>query len=326
MKQHYRIMNPDQTELGLEGIFAVTAHLGEGVRPRKYTVNGVRHMEGAEGLSNLEKIIFYESGMTAQGDAVVPHEDRSRRPWFKFAGGIKHRLGCTAEEAETLLMAFEILDTTAKMAVQFEKWLKTPDKFQSGYRWFQDIASQLVLCTDEGEPRIITTTLIEEEDEYEASEDHPADIIEVSADAWHKLDDDRDELYDPDKNETAWEAAQPPAFKSLIRKINRANLADLKIIGKSLFADKKIAKQFSNIQMTVIWDNYHRAKARLSPKLSPIAKKALCRIAEKADLRKVAEWLHDTKQPLTEYDRKVIWSAWHKMKKKAAQKQAPLAL
>jgi hypothetical protein len=317
--EHRLIMTPDFTNL--EGIYAITEHLGEHKAVKHFTVKGEKgqHANGS-GLTNLEKIIYYEAGMTGQGDAVLPHEDHSQRAWYKVAGKIKSKFNCTIEQAETLKMAFDILDTTPKMAVEFDKWLKTEGKFEAGFKWFENIASQLVLCTDEGEPTIITDSYIEDEEPVEVSADNPADIANVTAEAYHKLDDNRDQLFDEEKNETAWEKKQPAAFKKIIKSIKAATLPELKTIGKSLFNDKT----FTKTQTTVIWDTYKRRKHALTPKLRPLALKALERLIDpEVNLGKVANWLHsDGKTALNAHEQSVVWNAWKQCK---ARKTANVA-
>jgi hypothetical protein len=266
-------------------------------------------------LTNLEKIIFYEAGMTAQGDAVLPHEDHSRRAWYVDASQIKAKFKCTIEEAETLKMAFKILDTTPKMAKEFSKWLSAEGKFAAGYKWFQDIAGQLILVTDEGEPSIIDTAaaLIEDQDEQIVDADNPAQIEMIHADGWHKLDDARDDA-------PRWEDRQPKIFKAILAQIRGAKtLSAVKAVGKSLFNDKR----FTKTQTTVIWDEYNRRKHALEPKLRALALKALERmIAPDCQMGKVANWLHgDGKKLLNVHEQSVVWAAWKKVKASKAPRQ-----
>ena len=319
--EHRQIMTPDFSNL--EGIYAITEHLGEYKVAKTFTVEGARHMAQGSGLSNLDKIIYYEAGMTAQGDAVLPHEDHSQRAWYKVAGKIKSKFNCTIEQAETLQLAFNILDTTPKMAVEFEKWLKIEGKFDKGFKWFEGIASQLVLCTDEGEPTIITDSYIEDEEPVEVSADNPAEIANVTAEAYHKLDDNRDQLFDEEKNETSWEKAQPVAFKKIIASIKGTKeLTALKAIGKSLFNDKT----FTKTQTTVIWDTYKRRKHALTPKLRPLALKCLERLIDpEVNLGKVANWLHsDGKTALNAHEASAVWNAWKQCKARKTATPAPM--
>ncbi len=99
VSEHTAIMVP-QNEL--EGIFSIAEHLGEGTRPEIFKVNGSRIQTNGAGLTTLEKIIYYEAGQTAQGAAVLPHEDRSRRAWYLYAGGIRQKFNITQEQAESL--------------------------------------------------------------------------------------------------------------------------------------------------------------------------------------------------------------------------------
>jgi hypothetical protein len=330
MPEHRAIMTPNND---LEGIYAIKAHLGEGIRNSTFVAWNLndkgkwqidKFMTGAEGLTQLERIIYDESAMTAQGDAVVPHENRKPRLWFQFAAGIQRKLSCTTEQAETLELAFRTLDTTPKMAKEFEKWLKTEGKFNAGYRWFQDIAKEMVLCTDEGEPSIITDSYIETDDADDANvtidADHPADIIMLSAGEYHKLDDPRDADFDEEKNMTSWEKRQPAIFNATVRNIKSCKtLAELKTIGQALFNDKR----FNKTQASVIWGAYNRRKKALSPKLRPLALKALDRMADpKVNLAAVAAWLHgDGKKKLNAYEASIIWDCWKKAKAAKAPKQ-----
>jgi len=332
MPEHRAIMTPNND---LEGIYAIKAHLGEGIRSNTFVAWNLndkgkwqidKFMTGAEGLTQLERIIYYESAMTAQGDAVVPHENRKPRLWFQFAAGIQRKLSCTTEQAETLELAFRILDTTPKMASEFEKWLKTPGKFNTGYRWFQDIAKELVLCTDEGEPSVITDSYVETDDaDVTIDADHPADITMLSAGEYHKLDDPRDADFDEEKNMTSWEKRQSPIFNATVRNIKSCKtLAELKTIGKALFNDKR----FNKTQASVIWGAYNIKKKALSPTLRPLALNALHRMTDpKVNLAKAAAWLHGKgKTLLNAYEQSVVWAAWKKAKAAKAPKQTAMPI
>jgi len=325
--EHRAIMIPDFTHL--EGSFAVSEHLGE-TKPAKIFKDkrGIRYMQSGEGLSGLDKIIYREAGMTAQGDAVLPHTVKSQREWFRHAGGIRKKFGCTIEQAETLALAFKILDTTPRMAGTFEKWLSIPDKFNAGFRYFENLASQMVLVTDEGEPKIIDITESLEEDTNSiktVDADNPADIQMIQSEGWHKLDDPRD-INDPILGRPIlWEDRQPIAFRKILKQIRETkDITSLKAIGKALFNDK----QFNKIQTTVIWDEYNRRKHNLSPKLRPIALKALERLADKnCNLNKVANWLYSNgKTLLNAHEQSVIWDAWKKCKQAyaPAREESPM--
>jgi len=324
-KEHQRIMDPAATS-DLEGIDAITKHLGEGIRPEKFK----GHQTNGEGLTQLEKIIYNEAVLTGQGDACLPHEVHSKRAWFRYAGGVKARIkrvttiqgktvkdDITTEEAETLFQAFKILDTTPAMAKKFEQWLAVPDKFNNGFKYFQDLAIQMVLVTDEGEPTILSEADMMKEDvdddEQEISADNPAEIVMLEAVGYHKLDDPQDAI-DPELGRPVmWEDKQPKAFKSILARIRTSkDLAKLKAIGESLFNDKT----FTKTQTTVIWDEYHRRKFHLSPKLRPLALKALERLTDpKVNTGKVAAWLHGNgKKRLTKHEQSVMWAAWKKIK------------
>lgn len=319
VSEHRAIMTPDNN---LEGIESITEHLGEYRKPTTYRVNGHKGMAGGAGLTNLEKIIYYEAGMTAQGDAVLPHEDHSRRAWFKDAGQIRTKFKCTTEQAETLALAFKILDTTPKMAAKFASWL-TPEKFAAGFKYFENLAIQMVLVTDEGEPTIITDNYIESTNTAEPVDaDNPADMDMLPAVTYHKLDDPRDEDFDEEKNMTTWERRQPKDFHKVIASIKNADMPALKAIGKSLFNDKR----FNKIQTTVIWGAYNRRKHALTPKLRPLALKALERMIDpKVNLSKVAAWLNgDGKKALNVHELSTVWSAWKKAKAAKAPKQTAI--
>ena len=318
--EHRAIMIPQNN---LEGIEAISEHLGELKPAKTYKVGNARHMTGGTGLNNLEKIIYYEAGMTAQGDAVLPHEDHSKRPWFKHAGGIKKKLNCTIEQAEEIFTAFDVLNTTAKMANEFARWIEKRG-IEKSIKYFRSLAIPLMCVTDVGEPKIIDTaeTYVEDPD---VDADHPADIETIKADAYHKLDDPRD-------NAPTWESCQPKAFKTILAQIREAKtLAEIKTIGKNLFADKNtkaIVDKFSNTQKSVMWDIYKTRKHSLEPKLRPLALTILSRLADpKVNLARAANWLHgDAKIKLNEFELSVLWDAWKKCRKAYAPKQETFSM
>jgi hypothetical protein len=319
--EHQLICHPDFSNL--EGMEAVSKHLGEKPQPKPHLVKGQkgRFLSGATGLSNLDKQIYYEAQFTAQGDAVLPHEDRSKRPWFKYAGGVKAKFGCTTLQAEELYTAFNILDTTAAMAKTFAEWIEKRG-VEKAVTYFRSLAIPLMCVTDINEPTIIDTAESYIED-HETDADHPADIADIKADAYHKLDDPRD--FAP-----TWEERQPEEFRDQIARIRNAKtFHEVKAVGGSFFNDrdtKAIVDSFTKTQRTVLWDEYHRAKNRLAPKLRPLALKALERMTDKkVDLSKVAAWLHgEGKQRLNEHELSVVWDAWKKAKKAYAPKQTAL--
>ncbi len=318
--EHRAIMLPQQTHL--EGIFATCEHLGEGRQNKVWTNSrNEKFMTNGAGLNNLEKIIYHEAGMTAQGDAVLPHEDRSKRPWFKYAGGIKKKFTCTTLQAEELYTAFKILDTTPSMAKIFAKWIEKRG-IEKAVTYFRSLAIPLMCVTDVGEPSIIdmADTLTEEHD-HDIDADHPAEIADIKADAWHKLDDPRD-------NVPTWESRQPAEFKFILEIIRTASLSELKTIGVAFFKEKSHLEKFNKTQTTVIWDEYKRAKHRKSPKLRPLALKALERLADKkANLAAAANWLHGQgKAALNQFELSVVWDAWWKCRKAYAPKQTAMNL
>lgn len=367
VSEHRAIMTPNNN---LEGIEAITEHLGELIKPnitvesapritapdnqiiagwlcfanetthqsfykdghvyticgKQHTVQAVKtpkHMSLGSGLTNLEKIIYYDAAMTGQGDVVAPHENHAPRAWFKYAGGVQHKFNCTTEQATTLALAFKILDTTPKMAAKFASWLSTEGKFAAGFKYFENLAIQMVLVTDEGEPTIITDNYIESTNTAEPVDaDNPAYMDMLPAVTYHKLDDPRDKDFDEEKNMTTWERRQPKDFHKVIASIKNADMPTLKAIGKNLFNDKR----FNKTQTTVIWGAYNRRKHALTPKLRPLALKALERMVDpKVNLSKVAAWLNgDGKKALNVHELSTVWSAWKKVKAAKAPKQAAM--
>jgi hypothetical protein len=310
--EHRAIMVPDND---LEGMEAIVEHLGECRKPTTFKYKGKNglHMHGGKGLTNLDKIIFYEAVTTAQGDPCLPHEDHSRRAWYRDASQIRSMFKTTVEQAETMKLAFEILDTTPAMAEKFKAWLSIPDKFESGFRYFENLAGEIVKVTDIGEPEL--NLALDEETNLPVSEDNPADIEMLPAVKYHLLDDPRDDY-------TPWEKRQPKDFQNILAKIRTSDLTQLKAVGKELFGEKR----FSKTHMTVIWDEYHRRKNNLTPKLRPVATKILRRLADPdVNLAKAAAWLHGKgRTELTAHELSVVWEAWKRLKAARAPKQATL--
>jgi hypothetical protein len=301
-----------------------------------FVTHPVKSMHGS-GLSNLDKIIYNEAGMTGQGDACLPHEDHSRRAWWLDASQIRKMLNCTVTQAETLKLAFEVLDTTPKMAEKFREWLSIPEKFNAGFVYFDKLAGEMAKVTDIGEPGI-NDDLLEDVASTKTwtdakgkerwtiehsftntgklvNADNPADIETAQVEAYHLLDDPRDD-YEP------WEKRQPKIFQNILAKIRTSDLTQLKAVGKELFGEKR----FTKTQMTVIWDEYHRRKNNLTPKLRPVATKILRRLADPdVNLSKAAAWLHGKgKTELTAHELSVVWEAWRKVKASRAPKQSAL--
>ncbi len=317
--EHGAIMQP-APECG-EGIFAIMEHLGECKQPKAFAVNGITHMEGGSGLTNLEKIIYYEAGMTAQGEAVLPHEVRSRRAWYLHPGGIIHRLKCNAQQAERLCEAWRVLDTTPEMARQFEQWI-TPANIDKAILRFEEMAIGCVQVTDEGEPALDMIAYEEGVDpnrprrrEEDETTDEQAAEPTIQAEGWHRLDDPRDEA-------ERWEDKQPFAYRAIIRRIRAASdLKALGSIGKSLYGEQP----WSKVQMAVAWDEYHRRKSALTPKLRKVALTVLERLADpKVNLARAAQWLHTEGKKLQKHESAVLWSAWKAVKKTRAPKQAEM--
>lgn len=320
--EHALICHPDFSNL--EGMEAISEHLGEKPQPKPYKVKGQkgRFLSGATGLTNLEKIIYNEAQFTAQGEAVLPHEDRSKRAWFLFAGGVKKQFSCTTEEAEKLFSAWQTIGINEKLAKEFKTWIDGTS-IQEAVDYFSRLAADLAAVSAENDGKIIDIYTLDEETNKAIDADNPADIADVRADAWHKLDDPRD--FAP-----TWEERQPEAFRTQLARIRCAKTFDqVKAVGKSFFNDrdtKAILDSFTKTQKTVLWDVYNRRKHNLMPKLRPLAQKALARLADKkVDLSKVAAWLHgEGKQRLNAHELSVIWDAWKKAKKAYAPKQTAL--
>lgn len=299
---HRDIMTP-APELG-EGIFAITQHLGEGRRQTVTRINGEAHMEGGKGLTQLELMIYNEAQMTAQGDPVVPHLDRSRRAWFKYAGGIKKHFGCTTAEAEELAENFGIIEVTAKTVKPLEAMLSTD--FLSGICYVATLAKELRDVTDVDSP-VLNMMETDQVDDDETMPPNP--------EVYHKLDDSRD-------LEAYWEDRQPVAFRQLLARIRTSDMTKLKAIGKSLFNEKS----FTKTQLSVLWDEYHRRKANISPRLRKIALRALERLTDPTcDLKAVARWLHgDGATKLNRHELSVVWNSWRARQPKVTPDPMPI--
>ncbi len=334
LTEHGAIMQP-APECG-EGIFAIAEHLGEGQRvesrfceiPGKLygLLLGQRLLPKEGGLTNLEKIIYYEAGMTAQGEAVLPHEVRSRRAWHLHPGGIARRLKCNAQQAQRLCEAWRVLDTTPKMARQFEQWI-TPANIDKAILRFEELAIGCVQVTDEGEPELDMIAYEEGVDpnrprrrEEDESTDEQAAEPTIQAEGWHRLDDPRDVEGSPEAER--WEDKQPFAYRAIIHKIRAA--ADLKAlgaIGKSLYGKQP----WNKVQIAVAWDEYHRRKSALTPKLRKTALVVLERLADpKVNLGRAAQWLHTEGKKLQPHESAVLWNAWKAAKKARAPKQSEM--
>ena len=281
VSEHTAIMVP-QNEL--EGIFSIAEHLGEGIRPEIFNVNGSRIQTNGAGLTNVEKIIYYEAGQTAQGAAVLPHEDRSRRPWYLYAGGIRQKFNTTQEQAESLAHSFKVLDTTSRMAMQFAKWIdKSGVEKAVGY--FSNMASELLAVAPDEEPLDL---IAYEESDDEIDADHPAEIETILADAYHLLDDPRDAEDYP-----TWESLQPASFRFELSRVRTSKTLDgLKAWAKAQYG--KTIDKFTKPQTQVLWDAYKIRKAALTPPLSAFAKKVIKRLSEPGvNIRRVKYWLYN---------------------------------
>ena len=320
--EHRAIMTPDFDHL--EGVEAISEHLGENARPVAFTVNGKHHMIGATGLTNLEKIIYYEAGMTAQGDAVLPHEFRGRVHWSKDAGQIRAKfvkVGCTADQAQDLKRAFEIIglppaDLDRKRTPHGSApadWIRTmqlsPERFKAGLYWLLNLASELnAVAPPEDEIIDLADEYIDGEKEDFERETSSNDIT-----GWHLLDDPRD-LIEPKPLKKSTRCIE---LEKLCDAINGAKTyAELKAIGKSTFRNKG---NIPEEKMFLFWSCYNRRKREFVA-LPTVAKKAIERIKDGASLAKAAAWLHGpAKTFLNELQLSAVWNAWKEAKAQQAK-------
>lgn len=308
---------------------------------------GIGLMHRASTLPHLSRMILEDCHLTAQGVPSLPHIDRSRAPWFKSAAQIRRRYQCSQEQAETLAEAFRILDTTAKMAVTFDKWIKTRG-IEAGLKYFEGIAVQMVLVTDEGDPildlmtpdqkgsdvatvdeggnrtvTVRTLDLLAKDEELELEEEDVEKIvnlvdrlpIDVARD--HLLDDPRDDF-------DRWEDRQPERFRSLLANIRTATLPQLKALGR--YPSELNSKAYSKTQVSVLWDEYNRRKIVLTPKPRPHAVKIFTRFADRnANLAKAAQWLSgEGAKVLNETELATAWNCYKAAKKSRAPKQTSM--
>ena len=272
-------------------------------------------------LPGLARDLAETCHLTGDGKPTLPHIDKSRPVWFRSAAQIRTRYSCTEDQATELADSFRVLDTTPTMAIQFDKWIKIKG-IDAGLKYFSQLAGQLVLVTDEGDP--ILDLMVQESAQYEdddiikdelSAEPMPADVIHD-----HLLDDPRDA-----DDIIRWEDRQPAIFKNTVKAIRTANPQGLAKIGKSLFDDKR----FNKTQMSVLWDEYHRAKKRhqlAAPKLTKKALKAIERLTDpKTDLSRAAAWLYnEAPRTLRKDEVSTIWESFKAAKKARAPKQPRL--
>jgi hypothetical protein len=342
--EHMAIMHPDNE---LEAPFNISAHLGENSKTSFFTVSGKRHAHGT-GLTELEKIIYREAGLTAQGAACLPHENRSRAHWSKDASQIKKMFACTATQATDLKKALSIIglqpaDLDRKRTPKgsapcdwIKEMKKSPERFKAGFYWLSNLASELEAVAPEKDELLdIAQELIEDANNDRLPDsDNPADI--VSATAYHLLDDPRDMIDAPPAPKSA------PTSQKLKTLCDLANGAktypELKAIGKSTFGSAPMPKPEANI----FWKIYNRRKREFTA-LNETAHTAINRIkgfefidrrwiytGKEADLKKVAAWLHGAgKEALNELQANAVWEAWKEakgMKTQKAPKQTALPL
>jgi hypothetical protein len=305
-----------------EGIYGVAAHLGEGYeiegnkiirsrpdhRLRKKGRRRVKEILSAgKGLSQLDRMIF-EDWTIANGEAVAPHESIALpTPWFRRASYLKMRIEIlSGDQAEQLEQIFNVIEATKPMIEVFLRWLQRgEDKaahLERGIRYFEEIAKQLVLVTDEDEPTLQFLEIDEEvEDDFPDSTVsvgyhlvEPRDVenflqsrsksqlIKMAHD--HQMNADLDGL-----NKSAivkelsncdvvpvWEEMQPAAYKNLLKKVRACkDLGALKEIGKSTYALK-----MNKGQTGVFWYEYHKAKRLVtgSVEIGSVAKNFLAEI------------------------------------------------
>lgn len=323
-RPHRAIMIP-QTQLELP--FGIIEHLGEVKQPKPFLVKGQRHMVGGTGLTNLEKIIYHEAGMTAQGDAVLPHENRSKAHWSKDASQIRAKfraVGCTAEQAEDIKRAFAIIGLPP---AELDKkktphsstpadWVRvmqvSPDKFRAGLYWIFNLAAELdAVAPEENEILDMAEELADEVRRDEAEE------IAPDRTSWHLLDDPRDLLFTelPERPRTIF-SNERAEIQSFIDAVHAAKSYDeLAAIGKVTF-------QKDWEKPGLFWDVYKRRKLEFYA-LNDTAKAAINRLnghemvngrwvytGNAANLAKAAAWLHSGKTGLNKAQLNQVWMVW----------------
>lgn len=327
---HRDIMTPSSNNE--VGIFAIADHLGEGQRvverfvetpgPAFGMSRGQLLLPRTDGLTMLEAIIYNEAGLTAQGDPVLPHENRKPRAWHTNAGGIKAKFGCSAEDATKLDAAFKAIEIgpiVSKMSGWFDKMIASPEGFAAGLAYFTALGNELTAVTFEEDNALMVDYIdeTEEEDVAPIGPDNPAPLSTVDPTEWHKLDDYRD-------NVPRWETRQPKEFQAALASVRSAKtFTDLKAVGKSLYG-----RAFTRTQGSVIWGEYAARKHALSPKLGSIALAALRRLADpSADLKAAKAWLAgEGRKALNVHEHKVVTASWWAVVKSKAPKQQALPL
>ena len=254
--EHARIMVPQNS---MEGIFGIAEHLGEGqdikqirceIPGKLYGLDlGQRLISKQGGLNQLDRIIYDEAGMTAQGKACLPHENRQPTKWWKHAGGIRHKYNCTIEQATQLADAWKTLDATATMVATFDKWVSRG--IEAACAYFSALGAELKAVAPEAEQLDLITYEEADSTEDALDADHPVDIQTIQADAWHLLDDPRDDM-------PAWETRQPYRFQTVLGMIRQADAGQLTAWAKSQYSSKP---EWQGVQAQVLWSAYKARKA-----------------------------------------------------------------
>jgi hypothetical protein len=192
----------------------------------------------------------------------------------------------------------KVLSVTPAMARTFDKWIAVKG-FDAARRYFSFIAGQLVLVTDDGMP---TLNWLNVPDEFPEA-DQGVDPIRA-----HMLDDPRDDY-------SRWEDTQPPAWRAELKKLRSAKTLDeLSVIAKSYYGSKA---RFSNIQMSVLWDEYRRMKARLTPRLGKRALKWLERLSAPGVKIGKAKYELYNDSGFEAHEKAVLWATIKEIEKKS---------
>lgn len=284
---------------------------------------GIGFTNRASSLTGLNRMLLEEAHLTSDNKPCLPHIDRSKPLWFKSAAQIKRRYTISQAQANLLAESFRILDTTPKMAVTFDRWIKSKG-IDAAIRYFEGLAVQMVLVTDEGDPILDLMqpeTPVEDNDDFDTTVELASFIERMPSDVQrdHLLDDPKDD-------EPRWEDRQSEAYRQHLSAIRGA--ADVQKLGaymRNCYYGTK--PMFTGVHATVAWDEFHRRKAALTPKLRKATVHALTRIADpKVDLAKVANWLYQQKGKLPANDISTLWTAWKQAKASRAPKQTAMNL
>ena len=335
LSENKRICAIDTTHDEL-GIDAIAKKLGEGFgkRPQYYKVNGERINTNPQGISKLDAIIFNESQFTGQGEPCLEHETRTPRAWFNSSGTIRLRLSCTQAQAESLGASFAIIEPDYRTAKSFLAWIQKSG-IEKAIPYFKGLADELSAVSMTEQPRIFTQLI---EDENKGATDLNGDTEFIKAEAYHLLDDPKDEVY---ANHEDWYSRQNSAFKSIMSMVRSAStLKELGKIGKATFGKDlnwfdimnnlgiltTVKSKFTKTQANIFWSAYNGRKHFLTPKYSELALKACQRIgSHDCDLKQVSAWLHGKAlKVLAPYEVKMLWSCWHSAKKDRQPKQTTI--